>query len=318
MTSMLERRELEAPQEEGVGAILARERAAYGLTLEDVAQQLKFGPRQLEALEQDRFDLLPGGTFARGMVRSYARLLKLDSEALLTRMEGRLEVPDPGRIADRFSQPVPFADASRRSNIVYGILSLLILAAVAAVLIEWKQERANPTRPVALSSVPAQPAKPHAADAAAARTATSPLAPTAPAPSASVDQVPSAPPAAVADQASVSPVPTQTQPPAAAQGAKGAVKERNPVIATAAPSAEPDARRIVMRFDEESWVEVRDAAGRTLLEQLVPAGSQRVVSGQPPFDLVIGNAQHVQVTYQGQPFDLKPHTRVDVARFTLK
>ncbi len=311
MTSMVEGRELEMPREEGIGEILARERAVRGLTIEDVAQQLKFGARQLEALEQDRFDLLPGGTFARGMVRSYAKLLKLDAESLLTRMEGKLEVPDPGRLADRFRQPVPFANASRRSNVIYGILSLLILAAVAGVLIEWKQERAKVAGPAAVASAPAQVEKPRAADAVA------PAEPAPPAPSA---------PAAAAMQPSVaraaavqpSAVPAAVQAPAAMQSAQDVAKAQKPPVAKAAPSADPDARRIVMRFDEESWVEVRDAAGHTLLEQLVPAGSQRVVSGQPPFDMVIGNAQHVQVTYQNQPFDLKPHTRVDVARFTLK
>src|SRR3954470_3181712 len=62
----------------GIGAELARAREEQGLALADVAQQLKFAARQLEALEKERFDLLPGGTFARGMVRNYARLLKLD------------------------------------------------------------------------------------------------------------------------------------------------------------------------------------------------------------------------------------------------
>lgn len=301
MTSMVEGRELEVPREEGIGEILARERAARGLTIEDVAQQLKFGARQLEALEQDRFDLVPGGTFARGMVRSYARLLKLDAESLLARMEGKLEVPDPGRLADRFRQPVPFANASRRSNVIYGILSLLILAAVAGVLIEWKQERAKVSGPAAVASAPAQAEKPRAAVT---------VAPSEPAP-----PVPPAPTAAAVQPGAA---PAAAQAPAAMQSAQDVAKAQKPPVATAAPSADPDARRIVMRFDEESWVEVRDAAGHTLLEQLVPAGSQRVVSGQPPFDMVIGNAQHVQVMYQNQPFDLKPHTRVDVARFTLK
>ncbi len=298
---MVEGRELEVPREEEIGEILARERAARGLTIEEVAQQLKFGARQLEALEQDRFDLLPGGTFARGMVRSYARLLKLDAESLLTRMEGKLEVPDPGRLADRFRQPVPFANASRRSNVIYGILSLLILTAVAGVLIEWKQERAKVAGPVVVASAPAQAEKPRAADTV---TPAEPAPPAPPAPTAAAMQ-PSAAPAAA-------------QAPATMQSAQDVAKAQKPPAAKAAPSADPDARRIVMRFDEESWVEVRDAAGHTLLEQLVPAGSQRVVSGQPPFDMVIGNAQHVQVMYQNQPFDLRPHTRVDVARFTLK
>jgi len=303
MTSMVDGRELEASREEGIGEILARERVAQGLTIEDVAQQLKFGARQLEALEQDRFDLLPGGTFARGMVRGYARLLKLDAESLLARMEGKLEVPDPGQLAERFRQPVPFANASRRSNVVYGILSLLILAAVAGVLIEWKQERSKAARPLDVASAPAQAVKPRAADSAA---------PTEPAPPS-----PAAQPA-TAVQPSVAPAAPKAPAPAAVQSAQNIAKPQIPPAAKAAPSAGPDARRIVMRFDEESWVEVRDAAGHTLLEQLVPAGSQRVVSGQPPFDMVIGNAQHVQVTYQDQTFDLKPHTRVDVARFTLK
>ena len=143
---------VEPPREDSVGEILARTRAARGFTLEDVAQQLKFGSRQLEALEQDRFDRLPSGTFARGMVRSYARLLKLDADALLARMQGKFDTPDSSQLAARFKQPVPFSNASRRSNIIYAVLSVLILVAVAGVLIEWQQERTKATR---LTFIPA-------------------------------------------------------------------------------------------------------------------------------------------------------------------
>src|SRR5690606_29886115 len=64
----------------GAGAALARAREEQGLALADVAQQLKLAPRQIEALEQERFGALPGPTIARGMLRNYARLLKLDPE----------------------------------------------------------------------------------------------------------------------------------------------------------------------------------------------------------------------------------------------
>ena len=57
----------------GVGEELARARAALGLSIGDVAQQLKFAARQIEALEQGRFVEVPAGTFARGMVRASAR-----------------------------------------------------------------------------------------------------------------------------------------------------------------------------------------------------------------------------------------------------
>jgi cytoskeleton protein RodZ len=274
------------PPEDSVGATLARARAACGFTLEDVAQQLKFGPRQLEALEQDRFDNLPGGTFARGMVRSYARLLKLDADALLERMQGKFNTPDSSQLAARFNQPVPFSDASRRSNLIYAVLSVLILVAVAGVLIEWQQERSKATRLtfIPAAQVPLEPPRPVAAKPAQDKAA--PAAPAAPA---------AAAPAA-----------------AAAAAAASAAADKP------APAVSADTGRIVFQFDKESWVEVRDATGHRLLAQLMPGGSTRVIDGKPPFALVIGNAQYVHVVYEGQPFDLKPYIRVEVARFTLK
>jgi cytoskeleton protein RodZ len=54
------------------------------------------------------------------------------------------------------------------------------------------------------------------------------------------------------------------------------------------------------------------------MHSLNPAGTERVVEGVPPFSLVIGNARHVRLTYGEREIDLRPHTRVEVARFTLK
>lgn len=125
----------------GVGQELAAAREARGLALADVAQQLKFAPRQLEALEQENFDALPGATIARGMVRSYARLLKLDPEPLVQRVASRFEIPDSNRLAARYHQPVPFSDGARRSTLVYLALSLGVLVLVGGVAYEWHQER---------------------------------------------------------------------------------------------------------------------------------------------------------------------------------
>jgi len=73
-----------------------------------------------------------------------------------------------------------------------------------------------------------------------------------------------------------------------------------------------------MRFERESWVEIRGRDGKTLLSQLNPAGSERTIVGDPPFRLVIGNAQHVRISYDERPVDLSPHVKVEVARFTLE
>jgi len=303
------------PQEDPVGEILAHARAAQGLTLDDVAQQLKFGARQIEALEQGRFDSLPGSTFARGMVRSYARLLKLDAESMLERVEGKFSVPDADRLATRYREPVPFSDGSKRSTIAYGALSVLILLVVAGVLFGWQQERSGATR---LSFVPASRAplelpklSPKATPAAA---------PAEPKPAAGPAKPEPAPaPATTAPTrapAETSPQPAAPQVAVAAAGASGAPTASVSPATGAAPAAETG--RIVLHFDAESWVEIRDGTGKVLMSQLNRAGGEKVVQGTPPFSVVIGNAQHVRVTYDDEPFDLTPHIRVEVARFTLK
>lgn len=268
----------------GVGAALAEARTALGLSHADVAQQIKFMPRQIEALEEERFEALPGPSIARGMVRTYARFLKLDPEPLLEQMAGYVKAPDATpQLADRFRQPVPFSDGSRRSTATYIALSAAVLVVAGAVLYEWRHERPVAAF-VSASSLP-EP-----------RAQTASLAPAAPA-------APAVPvPAAAESRPAPLPV-TAVQ-----------VKAEAP----SAPKASGGANRLVFRFEQEAWVEVTDGAGRSLISSLNPAGTERSVRCAPPCSLVIGNAHHVRVTYNDREVDLKPHVRVEVARLTLK
>lgn len=85
-----------------------------------------------------------------------------------------------------------------------------------------------------------------------------------------------------------------------------------------AVAAEPGERATLrMVFDQESWVEIKDRNGNTIFGQLNSAGSRRSVSGEPPFDVVVGNAAGVRLTYKDQNVDLSAHTQVDVARLKL-
>jgi len=299
----------------GVGAELAREREAQGLALADVAQRLKFAQRQLEALEQDRFERLPGSTFVRGMVRNYARLLKLDAEPLLGRIGGRLDAPDPGRIAARYSQPVPFSDNARRSTTVYLVASLAVLGLVGALAYEWYQERHAPRVEVAKAAkkrVAPEPAAPketveaHVEKQAPKQAA---VVPVAEAPKAKAEEKKTVPVAAPAEK-------TAAAEKAAAPVATPAEKAAREKAIVAAPLV-PGVHRIVFHCEAEAWLEVQDANGRQLLSSLNPAGCERVVQGRGPFTLVIGNASHVQVLHNNKPIDLKPHTKLDIARLTL-
>ena len=263
------------------------------MAIAEVATLLKYAPRQLEALEQDKFDRLPGPTIARGMVRNYARLLKLEPEPLLERLGERLQPNDANRLADRFKQPVPFSDNARRSTLIYVGLSMGILGIVGGVVYEWRSERATPefVAPVARSTPAPRPLP--------AQTAS--LAPAMPV----IEAKPEPKPA---------PEPARAEP--VVERAEPAMQRAEPVVEKKAAPA--GAARIVLSCEQESWIEVKDAAGTLLVSSLNPAGTKRVIEGRPPFDLIIGNAQYVRVSYNDREVDLLPHTKVEVARFSLK
>jgi cytoskeleton protein RodZ len=258
--------------EEPVGVVLAHARQAAGLSQEEAAVRLRFATRQLDALERSEWGRLPGGAAVRAMVRSYARLLGLDAEAMVARVGRDAVLPDADRLAQRLRQPVPFSNGARRSNVVYAALSIGLLAVVVVVAFEWQGERRDPAQ-LTFVSAAQQPAEP-------ART-----------------------------------VPAGEPPQAAPAPASLA-----PVAAPKADAAVPAAglRRVVLRFERESWVEIRSGTGKLLVSQLHAAGSERVVTGVPPFEMVIGNAHYVQLTYNDRPVDLMPHVKVEVARFTLE
>lgn len=62
------------------GAGLKREREKKKITLDEVSVSTKISVRMLRALEEEKFDQLPGGIFNKGFVRAYARHLGLDEE----------------------------------------------------------------------------------------------------------------------------------------------------------------------------------------------------------------------------------------------
>ncbi len=69
------------------GAALAAAREAMGLSIEQVADQLKLAPRQVVAIEQDDFDALPNRAVTRGFIRAYAKAVRLDPAPLVAMVE---------------------------------------------------------------------------------------------------------------------------------------------------------------------------------------------------------------------------------------
>jgi cytoskeleton protein RodZ len=272
------------------GQVLAAARAEHKLSVADVSQQIKFGVNQIAAIEADDYARLPGTTFVRGMIRSYAKLVQVDPEPLLAGLSPR-QLPGVIAVDLRGSVHEPFIEGGAKSNRLYVLLSLAALLAVAVVVYEWQVSPID-TGEVVIIAPRAAPGD--AADAAAPAPGQA-IAPSAPAPEAAS----AAPPSAVADVQA----PVQALTAAAASPAKAGAA---------------GAKRIELEFDGLSWVEIKQANGKVLLSQLNPAGSRQLIEGAPPFELVIGNAARVRLKYNDVAVDLRPYFKVDVARMTLE
>ena len=72
----------------GVGHMLRNARLDRDMSIEDVSRQLRISAQQVEAIEKESFEELPGRTFVRGFVRNYANLLQLDSAAIVKLLPG--------------------------------------------------------------------------------------------------------------------------------------------------------------------------------------------------------------------------------------
>lgn len=70
-------------------------------------------------------------------------------------------------------------------------------------------------------------------------------------------------------------------------------------------------------FNDESWVEVKDAGTNVLLNNIMNKNDSIILSGRPPLNVMLGRASAVQVKFNDEIFDVAPYTKDDVARFTL-
>jgi cytoskeleton protein RodZ len=127
---------------EAPGSVLGEERLAQNLSVADVARQLKLSIGQVEALEAGDFQRLPGPVFARGFVRNYARLLRLDAEPLLKSLAVSLPRKEPLPPAPP-SQDIPFPTAAPRRWRAYAAVVAAIVAALA--IYEFFPGGAGPT-----------------------------------------------------------------------------------------------------------------------------------------------------------------------------
>jgi cytoskeleton protein RodZ len=284
---------------ETAGGLLRQARQAQGLHIAALAASIKVAQRKLELLEADRLDELPDATFTRALAQTVCRSLKIDSApvlALLPQLPGhRLEHLSAGLNTPFRERPgqatAPRAWARLAGPAVWGP-ALLLVAAMgvyfmpAGLFQGWadvKPFSAEDPAPVVESVSP---------DVVGTEDAGA-LAPAAPATPDAVDRIEFVTPAFAASD----PLP-------AASEATAMVPLTDAMLQ--------------IRTTAESWVDVRDRRGKLILSRKVVPGEPAALDGAAPLKVRIGNAAATELVFRGEPVDLGPLSRNNVARVELK
>ncbi len=277
------------------GAMIRAAREKHGLHIAALAAAIKVPQRKLEALENDRYDELLDMTFTRALAQTVCRSLKVDAQPVLDRLP---QVPGASPKLQHVSSGLnaPFRERPGqddgsdwswlRKPVFWGTLLVLI----AAAAMKWLPERFLSGL---LGTAPAA--------SAVAAPASAPLT------SVPAQIVPGSPVIA-AGTATVS----------TSLGTPVVVEEPASAPASVSAALKPAGAGLLgVKVSSETWVEVQDARGQTLLSRKVAAGESLGLDGEVPLRLTIGNAAATQLTFRGQPVDLSANTVANVARLQL-
>src|SRR5512135_1703437 len=152
-----------------VGMMLREARERLGLSVQDVAERIKFAPKQVEALEANDFAHLPQATFLRGFVRSYARMLHLDEAMLIAALPAELS-----RQVDTKPQTAevvfPTMQSLRNVNVMWLAGALGVALVLGLFVLLHDGERTDKPTEVVVEPVPLPTSAPEAAVSAVADT----------------------------------------------------------------------------------------------------------------------------------------------------
>ncbi len=292
------------------GGMIRAARQAQGIDLASLAAMLKIPLRRLEALEAGRHEELQGPGFERALAQAACRVLKVDPKPVL-----ELLPQHERNTLERVTEGIntPFRNGQQGGGIeipsvmrpVVVIVVLLLLGAIALFAMP-ESLVARLTKPFASAPAASAPAE---------------------APASSAVAVPAAPvPLASASGAASSPVAPASAAPVAVAPAASAVLAPAAVSATAAQGVDEvlahqaAAPNIPLQVNAtaDSWVEVVDAQGHSLLSRTVVAGESVGLDGALPMKVKIGNARGTKLKLRGDNVDLTPWTHDNVARLELK
>lgn len=315
----------DAPEEQPVekraqnpGASLRLERERQGLSTTAAAATLRLPEKILLHIEAGRFDQLPGETFARGYVRSYARMLGLDANRLVLEYDSYAGVVVRERNVSAIDKLTPPGKASHLLVTWSSVIIALII--LASVLVWWYDSRPV-TPPAQDTSAVEQLIEDVEVDALPlpAGVAREEEAPTTEDTDVMVEGDTAAPVVGLASPAPAVPVDDAPPAPSAPEAQSTIASESAPATTeSASATAEAASQGLHMRFNGSCWLQVTAVGGQVLHSSLMQAGQSLNIDHDGPVDLVIGAVEAVsQIEYRGQPVDMQSYRPAGVVRIRL-
>lgn len=308
-----------------LGASLRSAREAKGMSHQDVSNSLRFSVKQIEALENNAFELFPDAMMTRGFIRSYAKYLEIDAEPLLAIYRASLGEDTQKVIAIKSSmQPIALSSGSwpwLKYILATIVVLLFLLAWMLYVEFMPKQVDAD-VGSVAEQAQPTAEAKNETGES----TISLPPPPMPEAALPAAERVTEANADEVIQDITDKQLPETVALPAKSNEEKVTV----PASATASPAAVANAavsvspaasagvKSLSFSFSGQSWVSVKDKTGKLVYEKLGEDGMHETITAKPPLTVIIGNASSTTLQFSGQAVDLSPNIKNNVARITLE
>jgi cytoskeleton protein RodZ len=325
------------------GETLRKARENNNWSQADAAIKLNLTVQALGHLESGAFAKLPGNTFARGYIRTYAKLLGIDQEPLVVafdQLTGSNATGSSVHALGRIEEPAHVAQSLLR------VVSFLLLAALALASYFWWQDRSQGhASDTSMSNVlahievegadgstqihpldepedqavtagqespqlPLLDVAPEVVPEVAAQPEAAPVTVPANVAAGAPAAVVALPPNTVALNNAAAPVPVVTAVPVtqASGSAVSAEQASNPAVGDGLVS---------VQFSANCWAQLTNANGKVLFSALKRAGETLELAGKPPLELRLGFARGAQVSYNGQVIDVAPYTSGETARMKL-
>lgn len=274
------------------GEHLRREREMRGISLDQIVATTKIGRRLLTALEDEQFDLLPGGIFNKAYVRAYAKCVGMDEEqAVAEYLQAAHEaLPDSRVIAQQHASIYAPGPVRRPGFPVTPVL--ILVAVIAAGVGGWKLYRDHLKEREKQAEVAAPPA-----DMSPQSQATS-----APA---SVGGEPPSAQTSVLPKSTASPgVSPHSQP-----MSSPAAKTPAPATATAAAARQPESSsagapsegsfEVVVRPKSTAWVSIK-SDGQIVVRGVIKPPDVKTIRANNQVVFFTGNAGAVELSFNGK------------------